>query len=112
MTDGDKLELAEKLAGVEAADSDSSSLLADVYLPAAMWVILEARNPFDAELSESSWEARYDCLQCEIAVDLFNRRGAEGEVSHKENGVDRTWASANVSRALMQRIVPKAKVVG
>ena len=42
---------------------------------------------------------------------MFNRRGAEGEISHKENGVDRTWATAGVPKHLLSRIVPIGKAV-
>ena len=43
---------------------------------------------------------RYERLQLSLAVELYNRRGAEGQSSHSENGTSRTWPS--VSRILSQ----------
>jgi hypothetical protein len=42
---------------------------------------------------------------------MFNKRGAEGETAHSENGVSRTYQSANVSEDLLKEITPKAGVV-
>ena len=39
--------------------------------------------------------ARYDRLQIKLAVELYTQRGAEGQASHTENGVTRTWPSVN-----------------
>lgn len=47
--------------------------------------------------------ARYERLQIKLAVELFTQRGAEGQVSHAENGTTRAWPSA--SRILAQ-VVP------
>lgn len=110
MTDAEKLALACSLAGIADTAGEDGTLIKDAYLPLAKEVVLSARNPFAAELSDDLWETRYDRLQCEIAADLFNRRGVEGQTVHNENGVNRTWASAGVSKHLMQRIVPKGKV--
>ena len=46
-----------------------------------------------------------------IAVDLFNKLGAEGETAHSENGVSRTYGAENVSTDLLAEIMPKAKVL-
>ena len=50
-------------------------------------------------------------LQIRIAVEMFNKRGAEGEIAHSENGVSRSYASANVSEDLLKEITPKVGVV-
>lgn len=109
MTDADKLARSLAMAGIDDSAGVDAMRLERVYLPAAMDVILGARNPFSADPTAEEWESRYDLLQCEIAADMWNRRGAEGEVSHSENGVSRTWSSGGVSKHLMQRIIPKGK---
>lgn len=96
------------LAGDPSADAE----LAGAYLRVARDAILAARNPLADDPSSCAWEARYDTLLCEVAADLLCRRGAEGETAHKENGVDRTWASAGISRHLLQRVVPRGRVMG
>jgi hypothetical protein len=78
-------------------------------LESAKAVILSRRFPF------SEWpddvESKYKDLEIRIAVEMFNKRGAEGETAHSENGVSRSYASANVSEDLLKEITPKAGVV-
>ena len=78
-------------------------------LESAKAVILSRRFPFSEWPEEI--EARYKDLQIRIAVEMFNKRGAEGEMAHSENGVSRSYASANVSEDLLREITPKAGVV-
>jgi hypothetical protein len=42
---------------------------------------------------------------------MFNKRGAEGETAHSENGVSRSYSSASVSEELLREITPKVGVV-
>ena len=78
-------------------------------LESAKAVILSRRFPFGEQPEEI--EAKYKDLQIRIAVEMFNKRGAEGETAHSENGVSRSYASANVSEDLLREITPKAGVV-
>ncbi len=78
-------------------------------LESAKAVILSRRFPFGGQPTEI--EERYKDLQIRIAVEMFNKRGAEGETAHSENGVSRTYSSASVSEELLREITPKAGVV-
>lgn len=78
-------------------------------LESAKAVILSRRFPFGEHPTEI--ESRYNDLQIRIAVEMFNKRGAEGETAHSENGVSRTYSSASVSEELLREITPKAGVV-
>ena len=78
-------------------------------LDSAKAVILSRRFPFGEWPADI--EDKYKDLQIRIAVEMFNKRGAEGETAHSENGVSRSYASANVSEDLMREITPKAGVV-
>ena len=78
-------------------------------LESAKAVILSRRFPF-GEYPEDI-EPRYKDLQIRIAVEMFNKQGAEGEIAHSENGVSRTYSSASVSEELLREITPKAGVV-
>lgn len=49
---------------------------------------------------------RYGSVQVRIAVELFNKRGAEGQTSHSENGISRTYESVGVSPSLLREIKP------
>lgn len=56
-------------------------------------------------------EPRYEDLQYRIAIDLYNRDGAEGETSHSENGVSRGYESSWISEQLLNEVTPIVKVV-
>lgn len=78
-------------------------------LESAKAVILSRRFPFGEQPTEI--EDKYKDLQVRIAVEMFNKRGAEGETAHSENGVSRSYASASVSEELLREITPKVGVV-
>ena len=94
-----KIRITEKVEDV---------VLEDI-LESAKAVILSRRYPFGEQPEEI--EPKYKDLQIRIAVEMFNKQGAEGETAHSENGVSRTYASANVSEDLLKEITPKAGVV-
>ena len=94
-----KIRITEKVTDVELED----------ILESAKAVILSRRFPFGEQPAEI--EDKYKDLQVRIAVEMFNKRGAEGETAHSENGVSRSYASANVSEDLLKEITPKVGVV-
>ena len=94
-----KIRITENVTDIELED----------ILESAKAVILSRRFPFGEQPTEI--EDKYKDLQIRIAVEMFNKRGAEGETAHSENGVGRSYASANVSEDLLKEITPKAGVV-
>ena len=106
MDDADKLSMLRSLTGTPAGEDATLSQ----YLSLARGTILALRNPLSANPEGEEWEPRYDALQVEMACELWSRRGAEGEVSHSQGGVSRTWASASVSPQLSRRVIPRGKV--
>lgn len=72
-------------------------------------IILDRRFPFGER--PVAVEQRYKDLQFRIAVDLYNKIGAEGELQHSENGISRSYESSWVSAQLLQEIVPKVGVL-
>lgn len=54
---------------------------------------------------------KYETLQCEIAAYLLNKRGAEGETSHSENGISRSYENADVPESLMSVVIPYCGVI-
>lgn len=93
-------------------------------LESAKNVILSRRFPFGdwpVKLVETNTgrfeevttlEARYLDLQVRMAIDLYNRIGAEGQMSHSENGISRGWGAEWISQELLDEIVPMCGVVG
>ena len=93
---------------IRITENTNDNELADI-LESAKAVILSRRFPFGEQPAEI--EDKYKDLQIRIAVEMFNKRGAEGETAHSENGVSRSYASASVSEELLREITPKACVV-
>jgi hypothetical protein len=89
-------------------ENDNELELVDV-LESAKAVILSRRYPFGEQPTEL--EPKYLDLQVRIAVEMYNKRGVEGQTSHSENGVSRNYSSASVSKELLSEITPKAGVV-
>lgn len=94
-----KIRITENVNDVELED----------ILESAKAVILSRRFPFGEYPQEL--EERYKDLQIRIAVEMFSKRGAEGETAHSENGISRTYASASVSEDLLKEIIPKGRVI-
>lgn len=101
MTDTEKL---NKL--MTMLDDDVSTNVANTFLEAAEKAVINLAFPF-GDGSEVMPE-KYEEVQIEIAAYLISKRGAEGEVSHSEGGVSRTYESADIPLALRTRITPKA----
>ena len=71
-------------------------------------VILNRRFPFGYS-EDQIVEPQYLDLQLSIAIELVSKMGAEGETTHSENGVSRSFENAGVSESLLSQIVPMAK---
>lgn len=61
--------------------------------------------------TETVLEARYNDLQYRCAIDLYNKTGAEGQTSHTENGISRSWGAEWISTDLLNEVTPMVGVV-
>ena len=104
MTQTEKLQLLKALVG----ESDTEEVLL-AYLNIAGRKILNRAYPYDTEVTEVP--TRYDFLQCEIAAYLLNKRGAEGQTSHSENGISRSYESADVPESMLGSVTPMVGVI-
>ena len=104
MNQEEKLELLKAMVG----ESDDEEVLL-AYLNIAGAKIISKAYPYDHEVTEVP--ARYAFLQCEIAAYLLNKRGAEGQLIHSENGISRTYGSADVPTAMLNAITPVVGVI-
>ena len=100
MTDTEKL---NKL--MTMLDDDVSTNVANTFLEAAEKAVINLAFPF-GDGTEVMPE-KYEEVQIEIAAYLISKRGAEGEVTHTEGGVTRTYESADLPVALRSRITAK-----
>lgn len=101
MTDNDKAGLIAQWLVPEVVSAES--LLP--YVGVAETIVLNRLWPFK-DVDGKAVPPRYEMIQCQIALELWNKRGAEGQTSHTENGISRTWASSHVSPFLLKMITP------
>lgn len=98
--------MLEKLKTILAdeLDEDTTDPLLQMYLDIAKQKILDRLYPFDN--TKLIIPTRYELKQMEIAQYLYLKRGAEGQVTHNENGINRTYENADVPESLMRGIIP------
>ena len=106
MTDAEKLTILKMVVG----DADTDETLS-AYLSLALSKMLNRLYPYDNS-DERTLPARYDALHIEIAAYMLNKRGGEGETAHRENGINRTYADADIPKDLLSQIVPYCGVIG
>lgn len=100
---------AEKLAMLKAITDEKTEEVLSTYLSLAGNKICRKAYPFDPAVMEVP--SQYDYLQVEIAAYMLNKRGAEGQTSHNENGISRSYEDGDVPPSLMRQITPFAGVV-
>ena len=96
----------EKLAMLGDMTGETSESILSAYLNIAASKILRRAFPFGTDATVVP--ACYEINQIEIAAYLINKRGAEGETAHSENGVSRSYEGGDVPPSLMREIVPFA----
>lgn len=99
-------DLETKLS-VITGETDDDVLL--TYLDIAAQKIIERCYPFDT--SKNEVPEKYQMTQLEIAVYLLNKRGAEGETVHNENGINRTYESSSVPNSMLKNVIPHASAI-
>ncbi|MBR1749980.1 MAG: DNA-packaging protein [Ruminococcus sp.] len=102
MTDNEKLEMLKTMVDEQASDSVLS-----VYLSLAKQIVLAKAYPFGDY--PDTFPEKYDMTQIRVAEFLYMKRGAEGEISHSENGISRAYENGDVPDTLLRSIVPFAK---
>lgn len=66
---------------------------------------------YTENVEETVLEPKYSDLQYRCAIDLYNRTGAEGQVSHSENGISRGWGAEWISQELLNEVVPMCGLI-
>lgn len=98
----------EKLNKLRIMVGEESEEILALYLDIAGNKIIRKAYPYDESVSEVP--AKYEHLQLEIATYLLNKRGAEGELTHSENGISRSYANADVPASMLDIVVPRCGV--
>lgn len=104
MTNEEKIETVKTLLD----DPEATTEVVSVYLKLAENAMLKRLYPFTSVAE--ALPNQYDMDQCELAVRMYNRRGAEGETAHNENGINRAYGSVD-DDDILSRLVPFAKIL-
>jgi hypothetical protein len=103
MSESEKLAMLENLSG----ETDDTVLL--TFLTLAGQKVIQRAYPYRSDIREVP--DKYATVQVEIACYLLNKRGAEGETYHSENGINRSYENADVPDSMLSRVVPYAGVI-
>lgn len=104
MTEDEKVQLVEQLI----TDVAVTTAMIESYLALAADRILRRVWPFGGDPAE--WPTQYDMVQVQLTVRMIARRGGEGEISHSENGVSRTYKSVD-DEDILGQLTPYVGVV-
>ena len=110
MTTERKLEMLRNMMGEDETDQG----ILETYLELAAHKILNRMYQFPEfyeDYGNLEVPDRYTGVQLNIAVYLLNKRGAEGEIQHIENGIHRNYGSAEVPDSLLKDVLPYCKPI-
>lgn len=106
MTASEKISFTQQLLNNNPKATDA---LVGGFLTKAQSVILRRYDPYKVTGALEVPE-EYEVLQCELSARYFVRMGGDSELSHNENGVNRSYYSTN-DEELLREIIPFAKVM-
>lgn len=96
-------EIIEKVSII--ANEDDMQII-NAYLDIAANKILNKAFPF-MDTSVMEVPAKYQSLWIDATVFLILKRGAEGEITHNENGINRTWENGDLPASMLKEITPQ-----
>ena len=109
MTDTEKIEKFRVLIGDSNAKEDTNAL--SVYLEMAGAKILERLYPYRENWDGLRVPDKYAMLQLKISCYLWNKRGAEGQIQHIENGIHRNYGDADIPENMLSDLMPFAQAI-
>ena len=89
-------------------DNEITDDVVTLYLQDAKDAIMQRLYPFGVP-QDAEFPHKYETLSCKLAVRYISRRGAEGEDTHNENGINRSYATVD-DDDLLCVVTPFAKV--
>lgn len=96
----------EIIAEVASRTGETAEVVTS-FVNAAAQEILNYVYPFHPNVEEVP--ARYQQKQIDIAVFLVNKRGAEGETQHDENGINRKYENSDIPKSYFDGLMPFGK---
>lgn len=104
MTDAAKIVLVQSMTDETDADVISA------FLDLAGDAVYHYADPYKQTDKETLLE-HYGGVQARAAAYFLNKRGAEGEITHNENGINRAYEKADLPESLLHEITPICGVV-
>lgn len=107
------MDVLQRLKDRTGASNDETTLLEDC-ITSATHAINARRYPYGnwpTENDEVTVDPQYQDLQYRIALEIYQRIGAEGEQGHTENGISRVYDGSWISAKLLEEITPMCGVV-
>ena len=92
-------------------DREEDEEVLSVYLELAAGKILNRMYPYKENYDGLSVPDRYAPVQLKVAAYMLNKRGAEGQIQHIENGIHRNYGSADIPDGMLAEIVPYAQAI-
>ena len=107
----DNSEMALELRIITESDEDDAVLFS--YLAQAKDVILNRMYPYMTDQSGFEYmklPKRFEYKQIRIAAYFMNKRGAEGETQHIENGIHRNYKNSDVPEDMLWDVLPQVGI--
>lgn len=107
MSNEEKLEMLMSLLGVSDSNLEDTF---NSYLTAAAREILAWRYSYSAQ-SVDVVPPEYEMTQIYAVIAGYSQSGAEGQMTHSENGIARTFKYPDMIRYIRANVVPMCGVV-
>ena len=107
MTREDKLRCLSRMIDDDHEEDD----ILGIYLDIAGNRILNHMYPYRESYEGLEVPDRYTMIQLNIAVYMLNKRGAEFEVQHIENGIHRNYGSADIPESMLKDVIPFCQAI-
>lgn len=95
------MEQLEKLKLLLGSPNNEDVIL-QFYLDNSSDIICDIRN-------SDKVESKYLGTQIKMAIEMYNKRGVEGQISHSELGIGRGYEKADLSDSVLKQITPIIK---
>lgn len=92
-----------------SSDMTISDDVVNTFFQLSKNAILLKRFPYLQDISEKELPSIYDSLCVRLAVYMYNKQGAEGEISHTENGVSIKWENGDLPESMMSEVIPMSE---
>ena len=115
MTLEEKITYVRLRGEINAVDGDGNYIDSDellsTFITDAEDAIMNRAYPYGYS-AETVFPVKYDVLSCKIAIYLLNKRGADGQLSHSENGISRSYGGSDIPADMLQTVIPYCGVIG